>query len=159
MANGDYVLKSIGTGADPVPQYWLPGRLGEGGNWLGFPKHRRPNLGDGTHVLLYASGWMRLVAAGVITSEPIWKPDPGQWVEDQAVEWVVRYDRWPWTVSWEPRLLVPYVDLGPHIDDVGINRLSVRSQSYLNISAEKFDRAVDLMARAAHLGRRVTDAA
>ena len=41
------------------------------------------------------------------------------------------------------------VSLGAHIDDVGVNRLSVRSQSYLNISDAQFKRAVERMASAA----------
>jgi hypothetical protein len=150
MENGTYVLKSIGTGRLPVDEYWLPGRIDEDGGLLGFPKHRRPNLGEDTHVLLYAAGHMKLVAAGVITTEPEFAPEKGDWMENKGVGWGHDVDRWPWVVAWEPRLLVPYVSLAPHVDDVGINRLSVRSQSYLNITDKQFDRAVKLMAYAAH---------
>jgi hypothetical protein len=150
VANGDYVLKGIGTGREPIPQFWVPSRIGAS-NWLGFSGHRgKPNLGEGTHVLLYAPGWMRTPAAGMITSDPEYAPDPGQWIEDHSVDWKVQYDRWPWTVSWEPRLIVPDVQLAPHIDDLGINRLSVRSQSYVNIAADVFDLACELMAKKAH---------
>ena len=149
MANGQYVVKSIGTGRDRVPEYWPAERLAEDRNLLGFPKHRRPNLGVDTHVLLYAAGHMRIVAAGVITTEPEYMPGAVQWIENKGVVRAGRADRWPWVVEWAPRLLVPYVSLGAHIDDVGINRLSVRSQSYLNISRAQFKRAIERMASAA----------
>ena len=118
-----------------MPEYWPAERLAEDRNLLGFPKHRRPNLGVDTHVLLYAAGHMRIVAAGVITTEPEYMPGAVQSIENKGVVRAGRADRWPWVVEWAPRLLVPYVSLGA-IDDVGINRLSV-SASPISTSAAR----------------------
>ena len=148
-----YILKCIGTGREPVNEFWMEGkrgtRVGPGLNLLGFSRNGRPHVPEGARVVLYASGKLRLVAAGTITSEPEFQPAEHNWADNEATSQVGDPDRWPWVVTWEPRLIVPYVSNCPHLDEVGIDRLSVRSHSYITITRDQYEATVEALAKAA----------
>lgn len=139
-----FLIKSIGTGEDPIPDFWVA--IDTDLERLAFPKHRQPEVEKGDRVVLYATGHQRLIAAGVFTADV--RRDPQvlvghhRWRPEDA-------DRWPWVAEWEPQVLVPFVHLGPHLTEIGVDTLSIRSQSHIYIDESKYRRAVGLLATAA----------
>lgn len=139
-----YWLKTIGTGEGPIDKFWIG--VSEDTQWLAFPKHRTPDITTGDRLLLYATGHQRIIAAGRFTADA--RHDP-----DKAASHS-RFDpgdeqRWPWVAEWEPQLLVPDVELGFELGDIGVSTLSVRSQSHIHIEEAQYRRAVGLIATAA----------
>jgi hypothetical protein len=139
-----FLLKTIGTGKGPIDEFWID--VPEDTKWLAFPKHRIPDIANGDRLLLYATGHQRIIAAGRFTADA--RRDP-----DKAASHS-RFDpgdeqRWPWIAEWEPQLLVPNVNLGFRLGDIGISTLSVRSQSHIHIDEAQYRKAVGLLATAA----------
>lgn len=139
-----YMIKTLGTGDEPLAEFWV--RELTDLKRLAFPRHRRPHVEPGDRVLIYATHWQRLIAAGEITSDS--EHDPAILIEehgwpDEAAE------RWPWVATWEPQLLVPFVRMGPHLRDAGVSTLSIRSQSHIFIDKPTYRRTVGLLASSA----------
>ena len=139
-----YLIKSIGTAELRIPDFWVT--IDTDLERLAFPRHREPDIDVGDRVVLYATGHQRLIAAGVFTSDAEFDPavlmrEHG-WDQEGA-------NRWPWVATWEPQVLVPFVHLGPHLTEIGVRTLSIRSQSHIYIDEAKYRRAVGLLATAA----------
>jgi hypothetical protein len=139
-----YLIKSIGTADEPIPDFWVTTATDL--KRLAFPRHRKPDIEAGDRVVVYATWHQHLIAAGVFTGDAELDPDvlvsEHGWDEEDA-------RRWPWVATWEPQVLVPFVHLGPHLTDIGVSTLSIRSQSHIYIDEAKYRRAVGLLATAA----------
>lgn len=139
-----YLIKSLGVAEAPLADFWIATKTDL--ERLAFPRHRRPHVEPGDRVLIYATGWQRLIAAGEITSESEHDPDvlmkEHAWDPEEA-------ERWPWVATWEPQNLVPFVRQGPTLDDIGVSTLSIRSQSHIFIDEGTYRRTVGLLATAA----------
>ena len=99
----------------------------------GFP--RRPRMGPGDRLVLYASVWRVVFAAVEVVSDP--EPTkPGT--------------RWPWTVDVEPLIAIPLLDRAPPIEAIGVPARSMSQQSHIRISAQHYARAIDVMGSIAH---------
>jgi len=129
-------LKSRGVAGLQTPNDWLSihGNL----NVMAFPK--RPTMGAGDMAAIYVVGSYRIPAVvevvdGVIlSSDDTMTSDPS---------------RWPYALRTRALLLVPDLSLAPTLTDVGIDTLSVRSQSHIALSNEQYERIVVGLAQAA----------
>ena len=139
-----FVIKTIGTGEDPIDEFWIG--VEEDCKRLAFPKHRAPDIERDDRLVLYATGHQRLIAAGrfiadarhdpeAAASHPRWSPGEEQ--------------RWPCIAEWEPQIVVPNVRLGPTLPDIGVSTLSIRSQSHIRIDESQYRKSVALLATAA----------
>lgn len=139
-----YMIKTIGTGDDRIPDFWVMNNMDL--VRLAFPRHRQPDIEAEDRVILYATGHQRLIAAGKFTSDI--DRDPAILVRDHG--WKPEdAERWPWVATWEPQNLVPFAHLGPHLTDIGVRTLSIRSQSHILIDEAKYRKTVGLLATAA----------
>jgi len=129
-------LKSRGVAGLDTPNDWLSvhGNL----DVMAFPK--RPTMEAGDKAAIYVVGSYRIPAVvevvdGVIlASDDTMTSDP---------------ERWPYALRTRPLLLVPDLSLAPTLTDVGIDTLSVRSQSHIALNEEQYDRIVVGLAQAA----------
>jgi hypothetical protein len=139
-----YLIKTLGTAQDRIPELWVS--TDSDLKRLAFPKHRRPDIDVGDRVVLYATGYQKLIGAGVFTSESERDPDvlvdEHGWRREDA-------DRWPYVATWEPQVIVPHVNNGPHLTEVGVSTMSIRSQSHIFIDEATYRKAVGLLATAA----------
>ena len=124
-------LKAHGTGTKPLPDHWLaagstlvvPGRTG-------FP--RRPRIGTGDRLVLYASGWRCVFGVAEVTGEPVC--DPG------------RSQRWPWSVPVELLLVVPVLSNAPPVEAIGVAPRSMSQQSHIRLQECHLERALEALA-------------
>lgn len=135
-----YWLKALGTAEGRLDRLWT-GPSADALQAFACPKDGRPSFKVGDRVIYYASGWQKIFAAVEVTDEaeddPTWQPWQGT--------------RWPWVVRVQPLLLVPDLELAPHLGMAAINTLSVRSQSHIHISPEQYYHAVMSMTSVAML--------
>jgi hypothetical protein len=124
-------LKGHGTGDHPLHDHWLaagsslvePGRTG-------FP--RRPRMGAGDRLVLYASGWRCVFGIAEVTGEP--ECDPG------------RSARWPWSVTVELLLVVPVLSNAPPVEAIGVAPRSMSQQSHIRLEPRHLELAVEALA-------------
>jgi hypothetical protein len=111
-------LKAHGTGERPLPDHWLsagsslvePGRTG-------FP--RRPRMGAGDRLVLYASGWRCVFGVAEVTGDPECEPE--------------RSARWPWSVAVELLVVVPVLSNAPPVEAIGVAPRSMSQQSHIRL--------------------------
>jgi hypothetical protein len=127
-------LKAHGTGASPLPDRWMragsslvdPGRTA-------FP--RRPRIGPGDRLLLYASGWRCVFGVAEVLDEPstdVPSPaDPG---------------RWPWSVSVELLIVVPLLSNAPPLEAIGVSPRSMSQHSHIRVEPRHLELAVEALA-------------
>lgn len=134
MAEPSIWLKAVGTAQDPLDRHWLDGRT----NLLTevrFPP-RVPSISAGDRFVYYASGWQKIFAAGTFLSDPVWQDAEGE-------------QRWPWVAAVNVHLLVPDLEVAPHLTRAGIDTLSVRSKSHIRLTERQYRDAVGGLADAA----------
>jgi hypothetical protein len=127
-------LKAHGTGASPLPDRWMragsslvdPGRTA-------FP--RRPRIGPGDRLLLYASGWRCVFGVAEVLDEPstdVPSPaDPG---------------RWPWSVAVELLVVVPVLSNAPPVEAIGVAPRSMSQQSHIRLEERHLALALEALA-------------
>lgn len=126
-------LKALGHARGPLPEAWLEdGRL-TSLRRTGFP--RRPRMEPGDRLVYYASVWRRVFAIVEVTEPPT---DAHPSASDPR--------RWPWSVAVEPLLVVPRLDTAPPVEAIGVPARSMCQQSHIRLTAEQYDRAVDVLA-------------
>jgi hypothetical protein len=124
-------LKGHGTGAQPLPDHWLaagssllaPGRTG-------FP--RRPRIGTGDRLVLYAAGWRCVFGVAEVSGEPEFDPQ--------------RSERWPWSVAVELLVVVPVLSNAPPVEAIGVAPRSMSQQSHIRLEERHLDRALEALA-------------
>src|SRR5918999_931628 len=123
-------LKAVGHARGPLSERWLDERP-ELLRRTGFP--RRPRIGTGDRLVLYASVWRRVFALCEVVGPPEERDHP----------------RWPWTVEIETLVVVPVLDAAPPVEAIGVAARSMSQQSHIRISADAYDRAVEAIASVA----------
>jgi hypothetical protein len=129
-AEPHYWLKAVGHARGPLSEDWLeehPQLL----HRTGFP--RRPRIGPGDRLVLYASVWRRVFAIVQVVGGPD----------------VREHARWPWTVATEPLLVVPTLDGAPPVEAIGVAARSMSQQSHIRLRPEHYDLAVEALASVA----------
>jgi hypothetical protein len=131
-------LKAHGTGTTPLPDHWIaagsslvaPGRTG-------FP--RRPRIGAGDRLVLYASGWRCIFGVAEVTDDPAWDP--------------ARSARWPWSVAVELLLVVPVLSNAPPVEAIGVAPRSMSQQSHIRLEERHLELAFEALAGVARSPR------
>jgi hypothetical protein len=127
-------LKAHGTGASPLPDRWLvagsslvdPGRTA-------FP--RRPRMGAGDRLVLYASGWRCVFGVAEVLAEPSTAaPSPA----DPA--------RWPWSVPVELLIVVAQLSNAPPVEAIGVSARSMSQQSHIRLEPRHLELAIEALA-------------
>jgi hypothetical protein len=133
-------LKAHGTGALPLPDRWLaagsslvdPGRSA-------FP--RRPRMGPGDRLLLYASGWRCVFGVAEVLDQPSTDvPSPA----DPA--------RWPWSVPVELLIVVAQLSNAPPVEAIGVSARSMSQQSHIRLEPRHLELAIEALAGVARGG-------
>lgn len=124
----NYWLKSIGASGDELKKYWLRSR-GDLLDQIRFAKTKRPSgVARNDRLVLYAAGWERFFGVAIVTSlEP--REDLGE-------------RRWPWVLDVAVPLVVPRLDLAPHLSEMDVATTSVRQQSHIALTSRQFEKAV-----------------
>lgn len=124
----NYWLKSIGSSDEMLEKNWLDSRY-DLLDHVRFAASKRPSgIARGDRLVFYAAGWECFYGVAIVTSaEPR---------ED------LREKRWPWVLDVTVPLVVPRLDLAPHLREMDVASTSVRQQSHIALTPEKFDRAV-----------------
>jgi hypothetical protein len=124
----NYWLKSIGASGDELRENWLDSRpdlLDE----IRFARNKRPSgVARGDRLVLYAAGWECFFGIAIVTATEA--------RED------LEEPRWPWVLDVTVPLVVPRLDLAPHIRQMDVANTSVRQQSHISLTPEKFQKAV-----------------
>jgi len=127
-------LKAHGTGASPLPDRWLssgsslldPGRTA-------FP--RRPRMGPGDRLVLYASGWRCVFGVAEVVGEPSTDvPSPADPV------------RWPWSVPVELLVVVAQLSDAPPVEAIGVSPRSMSQQSHIRLEPRHLELAIEALA-------------
>ena len=124
----NYWLKSIGSSDESLDEDWLQDRY-DLLDRIRFAKNKRPS-GVARHdrLVLYAARWECFYGVAIVVSaEPY---------EDQTEE------RWPWVLDVKVPLVVPRLDLAPHLKEMGVATTSVRQQSHIALTSEQFEKAL-----------------
>lgn len=128
-----YWLKSIGSADDELDRDWLGSRP-DLLDAVRFARNKRPSgIALDDRLVLYAAGWECFYGVAIVTAaEPR---------EDLAEE------RWPWVLDVTIPLVVPRLDLAPHLREMGVANTSVRQQSHIALTREKFEMALAALQR------------
>jgi hypothetical protein len=137
-----YWLRVAGTGEEPHERRdWSTRHVAWArryGEVAMFP--RRPSMSGGDRFVVYAAGSHQTFGEGrIYMLEEIVSPEP---LESP-------HERWPWMVRTRPLIPGPMLHLCPTILDIGVDRSSLRRQSYIGLSEEQGRRAEVVLARAA----------
>lgn len=133
-------LKTLGSAEGRMPRFWYDdvGHKNKDGTIaVAFPRHRRPDVVAGDRLVVYLSGWQRVVGIVDVETDPV--NDGGKRFSE----------RWPWIVNCSPVLLVLDAERAPHLTECGVRTLSVRSQSHIGLTTEQYRQSVAALARAA----------
>jgi hypothetical protein len=135
-------LKSIGAASDKLADDWLTSPWGKLNNRLDlldkihFAKNKKPTgVNRGDLLVLYAAGWERIFGIAVVMSdEPQQLIVPGQ-------------ERWPWVLDVTVPLVVPRLSIAPTLAEIKVANTSVRQQSHIHLTDEKYALAVAALTR------------
>jgi len=122
-----YWLKAVGHARGPLAEDWIDHRP-ELLHRTGFP--RRPRIGPGDRLVMYASVWRRVFAIAHVLGDPEPREHP----------------RWPWTIAIETLLVVPVLDAAPPVEAIGVAARSMSQHSHISIRREHYERAVEAIA-------------
>jgi hypothetical protein len=129
----NYWLKSIGSAEETLEKNWLDSRydlLDE----VRFAVNKRPTgIARDDRLVFYAAGWGCFYGVAIVTS-----------VEPRKD---LRKRRWPWVLDVTVPLVVPRLDLAPRLHEMGVASTSVRQQSHIALTREKFERALTALTR------------
>jgi hypothetical protein len=120
-------LKAVGHARGPLPAHWIEEGRTSVLREAGFP--RRPRVGDGDRLVLYASVWRRIFGVVMALEEP----------------YRVEHPRWPWRIAVEPLLVVPDLDLAPPVESIGVAARSMSQQSHIRLQPDHYLRAVEAL--------------
>jgi hypothetical protein len=124
----NYWLKSIGSADDQLDGNWLDSRR-DLLDQIRFATNKRPSgIARGDRLVLYAAGWERFYGVAIVTSSESRK-DPGE-------------KRWPWVLDVTVPLVVPRLDLAPRLHEMDVASTSVRQQSHIALTRERFEKAL-----------------
>ena len=121
-------LKGLGHARRPLPARWLEDGSPRSLRRTGFP--RRPRIEPGDRLVYYASVWQRVFAIAEAVQEPARTEHP----------------RWPWTITVEPLLVIPDLELAPPVEAIGVFPRSMSQQSHIRLTADQYERAVEALA-------------
>ena len=127
----DVFLKAHGTGTAPMADHWV-----QAGSWLidpgrtAFP--RRPRMGSGDRLVLYASVWQRIFGIAEVVSEPT-PANP-------------MAERWPWSVEVELLVVVPVLSNAPPLEAIGVAPRSMSQHSHIRLQARHLELAIEALA-------------
>jgi hypothetical protein len=124
-------LKAHGTSTAPLDDHWLqagsrllsPGRTA-------FP--RRPRMGPGDRLVLYASGWRRIFGVAEVCGEPTTEAPASP--------------RWPWSVGVELLVVVPVLSNAPPVEAIGVPAGSMRQHSHIRLEERHLALAIEALA-------------
>lgn len=127
----NYWLKSIGSSDDELEKFWLQQRS-DLLEQIRFAKTKRPSgVARNDRLVLYAAGWECFFGAAIVTSdEP--REDHGE-------------QRWPWVLDVAVPLVVPRLDLAPHLSEMDVATTSVRQQSHIALTSAQFEKAIEAL--------------
>ncbi len=134
------VLKTLGSAEGSMPRFWYDDvnhKNKDGTMAVAFPRHRKPDVVEGDRLVIYLSGWQKVVGIMDVETDP--KNDGGKRFSE----------RWPWLVTCSPVLLVLDAKRAPHVTECGVRTLSVRSQSHIFLTTEQYRQSVAALASAA----------
>ncbi len=94
-----------------------------------FP--RRPRMGTGDRLVLYASGWQRVFGIAEVVSEP---------TTDEPMA-----TRWPWSVRVELLLVVPVLANAPPVEAIGVAPRSMSQHSHIRLEERHLERAIEAL--------------
>ncbi len=125
-------LKAHGTAEAPLADHWL-----EAGSALvregrtAFP--RRPRMGPGDRLILYASGWRRIFGIAEVLSEP------------RRVGSPANPARWPWSVEAELLVIVPVLSNAPPVEAIGVAARSMSQHSHIRVEQRHLALAAEVL--------------
>jgi len=115
-----------GTGERPLPERVTPESLRR------HSSTRRPAVQKGDLAVCYASRWQVVFALVEVTGDP--ENDPER-------------TRWRWSFAIRPLLLVGDLREAPPVEAVGVFPRSLGRHSYVRLTEEQLDAAVDALQR------------
>jgi hypothetical protein len=134
-----YWIAVAGTGERPLENDWQA----EYAKWAGnqgdvhmFP--RRPRIGIGDRLVMYASGSPGRFGAGRIFAVREVVSDPEQ----------SGNQRWPWKLGVQDVVAGPELERCPSIDEIGVKASSLRHQSHIHLDERTGMLAEELLERA-----------
>jgi hypothetical protein len=136
-----YWLKSLGTAEGNLERLWL-GPHRDALKAFACPRKGRPSFQTGDRVVYYAPGWQSIFGIVEVIGEAEFNPSWRKW----------QGERWPWVVRVQPLLLVPDLELAPHVSTANVDTLSVRMQSHIKLGADQYRRALKSIAGVAGIG-------
>jgi hypothetical protein len=100
-----------------------------------FAKNKRPSgVHAGDRLVFYAAGWERFFGIAIVLSDqPYEAAEPGE-------------ERWPWVLDVRVPLVVPRLEIAPHISQIEVANTSVRQQSHIRLSDSQYALAVSALA-------------
>ena len=130
-------LKSIGATGQELGNGWLTTGWGNRADRtdlldrVRFAKNKRPSgVNKGDRLVFYAAGWERFFGVAIVISDaPYELIEPGE-------------ERWPWVLDVEVPLVVPRLELAPHISAISVANTSVRQQSHIRLTDGQYELAV-----------------
>jgi hypothetical protein len=120
-----------GTGERPLPERVTPESLRR------HSSTRRPAVQKGDLAVCYASGWQVVFALVEVTSDP--ENDPER-------------TRWSWSFAIRPLLVVGDLREAPPVEAAGVFPRSLGRHSYVRLTQEQLDLAVDALREAGAAG-------
>lgn len=115
-----------GTGERPLPERVTPESLRR------HSSTRRPSVQKGDLAVCYASRWQVVFALVEVTSDP--ENDPER-------------ERWRWSFAIRPQLLVKDLREAPPVEAAGVFPRSLGRHSYVRLTEEQLELAVDALRR------------
>lgn len=129
MLNAPEYLKIIGAADHPYPKGLEDWRDYHGTiDHVNFPRNKYPRFPAGTTLAIYLAGTLRIPALVTVTTGIV---QPSEYEEQEY------QDRWPYSLEIEPRFEIGRLSDAPKLEDVGIDNLSVRSQSHIRLSPDQ----------------------
>jgi len=89
----------------------------------------------GDRLVLYAAGRERFFGIAIVLSAESYEHD----LPDE--------ERWPWALDIEVPLVVPRLDLAPHLSEIQVANTSVRQQSHIRLTAAQYRLALGALLR------------
>jgi hypothetical protein len=134
-------LKSIGSADEQLGNDWMTTGWGTLDNRtdlldrVRFAKNKRPTgVHPGDALVFYAAGWERFFGIAIVQSDT-----PYELIESGQ-------QRWPWVLDVVVPLVVPRLELAPHISEIEVANTSVRQQSHIRLTDEQYELAIKKLA-------------
>jgi hypothetical protein len=133
----NFFLKSIGAASARLGNDWLTTGWGELKNRtdlldvVRFARNKRPSgVRAGDRLVFYAAGWERIFGIAIVVSD------------EPYAHGTTSEQRWPWALDIETPLVVPRLELAPHLSEIEVATTSVRQQSHIRLTPKQYALAV-----------------